>query len=152
MEVTPSNGDLAAERLSPNELNQISNGFSTGVCMGSPGPKRILLIGEDFALLRRRAVGLQRTGAQVVLSHAAELQTHVGKETFDLVILCYALSDVDRRASIEAAHRRWPRVKVLQIFSRKHDMRSIGTELDDHVPDHSDDIVRHATTLLFRVG
>ena len=83
-----------------------------------------------------------------MLSGAAEVQTHVGKETFDLVILCYTLSDVDRRTSIEAAYRRWPRVKVLQVFSRNHDMSSIGTELDDHLTDRSEDIVRHATTLL----
>ena len=70
---------------------------------------RILLVGNEFRLLRRRVAALAGIGAQAVLSDPAELETHIGREGFDVVALCHTLSDLERLAVAENAHRRWPR-------------------------------------------
>ena len=118
--------------------------------MLSHGIKRILLIGQDLGLLRRRVGPLARTGAQVVVSEPAELETHTGTESFDLLILCHTLPDLVRRSVTENARRRWPRVKILQIFERSGDVASIGCRLDDHTSDNGNDLIQHAEELLGR--
>jgi hypothetical protein len=105
------------------------------------------LVGNDVRLLRRRVEALHARGAQVVLSDPAELQTHVGAEVFDLVVLCYTLSDVNRRWVTERAHARWPRVKILQIKPPTRDFASFGSEVDNTTPDDPDAIARHAMAL-----
>lgn len=120
--------------------------------MISQGVYRILLVGENLELLRRRVGSLARAGAEIVISDPAELETHVGKESFDLVVLCHTLTDVLRRSVTESAHRRWPRVKVLQIFAQRGEVTSIGCPLDDRAPDIPDELLKHTTDLLSRIA
>jgi hypothetical protein len=114
--------------------------------MGSPGI-RILLVGNDVRLLRGRVDALNSCGAQVVLSDPAELQTHVGPEVFDLVVLCYTLSDLNRRWVTDRAHERWPRVKLMQIKPPERDFASFGSAIDNTTPDDPEAIARHAMAL-----
>lgn len=114
--------------------------------------RRILLVGNDWNLLKQRVYPLSRSGAQVVVSGPSELETHLGKETFDLVILCHSLPDLLRRAATENARKRWPAVKVMQLFERTGDLASIGCPLDDRSSDEPDELVRHAEELLKRTA
>jgi len=120
--------------------------------MSSPRNIKILLVGDDLRLLRRRVPPLVAIGAEVVISHPHELETHVGNERFDLAVLCYTLSDVARRTATEHAHRRWPRIKLLQIFRHADDVASIGCPLDAHVLDVPDELAVQAQALISRAA
>ena len=115
--------------------------------MSSPGT-RILLVGNEFSLLRHRVAALAAIGAQAVMSDPAELETHVGLESFEVVVLCHTLSDLERRVVTESAHRRWPRIKVLQVVSSEVDFGSFGCVLNAHSPDDPQTIAQQAISLL----
>jgi len=120
--------------------------------MLSQDVRRILLVGEDLGVLRRRVGPLACTGAQVVVTDPAELETHIGTESFDLVILCHTLPDLVRRAACEISRRRWPRVKILQIFEKSGDLASIGCRLEDRASDLPEELINHASELLGRIA
>jgi hypothetical protein len=115
--------------------------------MASPGI-RILLLGNDFGCLRKRARALNRAGIQAIASDPDELETHVGIESFDLVVLCHTLSDLQRRTASESARRRWPSIKVMQVFCQKHDFASFGCALDAATQDEPGQIIERAMTLM----
>jgi hypothetical protein len=115
--------------------------------MAFPGI-RILLVGNDFGCLRKRARALNRAGVQAIAADPNELETHVGGETFDLVVLCHTLSDVQRRIASESARGRWPRIKVMQVFCQKHDFASFGCALDAATQDEPGQIIEHAMALM----
>jgi hypothetical protein len=115
--------------------------------MTSPST-RILLVGNEFRLLSDRLSALAAAGAQAVISNPAELETHVGCEPFHVVVLCHTMSDLERRAVTESVHRRWPRIKVLQVLGSEADFRSFGCVLNDHTTDDPQTIARHAMALL----
>lgn len=123
-----------------------------GPRMMSHDVKRILIVGEHLDLLRKRVVPLALTGAQVVISDPAELETHIGQECFNVIILCHTLSDLSRRSVTESAHRRWPRIRVLQIFASSEEVASIGCPLDGHAPDLPDELVARTSALLGRIA
>ena len=109
---------------------------------------RILLVGNDFGCLRDRATALAKAGVCAIISEPDELKTHIGTEGFNLVVLCHTLSDLQRRIAIESARRRWPGVKVLQLFSSKEDFTSLGCALDDSIEDGPEEIIEHAMMLM----
>lgn len=115
--------------------------------MSSPST-RILLVGNEIRLLRHRVGALVAIGAQAVMSDPAELETHVGRESFDVLVLCHTLSDLERRVAAENAHRRWPRIKVLQVVSSELDFGSFGCVLNAHTPDDPHTIAQQAIALL----
>ena len=80
--------------------------------------KRILLVGEDFALLATRTALLAKMGASVTCCSSLELRTHVGSARFDLVILCHTLEDSVRCSLAGDVRRRWPNARILQVLTR----------------------------------
>jgi len=110
--------------------------------MSSPST-RILLIGNEGHLLRDRVRRLAAIGAQVVVSDPSEIETHVGLESFDVVLLCHTLSALQRRVVTESAHRRWPRAQVLHATSEM-DVRFIGSMLNGQMPDDPEIIAQDA--------
>jgi len=109
---------------------------------------RILLIGNDFGCLRNRAKVLREAGIHATLSDPNELETHVGTEQFDLVVLCHTLSDLQRRIANESARRRWPGIKVLQLLSSRDDFTSLGCALEDAIQDSPDQMIDHVMILM----
>jgi hypothetical protein len=109
---------------------------------------RLLLIGNDFGCLRKRARALHRAGIQAIVSDPNELETHVGNERFDLVVLCHTLSDLQRRTASDSARRRWPSIKVMQVFCQTHDFASFGCALDAAIQDEPGQIIERAMALM----
>jgi len=108
------------------------------------------LVGENYSLLKTRAAVLAKTGANVVPSSPSELASHVGIEEFDLVVLCHTLREGARKAVIANARRRWPRVRILQIFSRLGEMTSFADPLDAATPIEPEEVLARATELLVK--
>jgi hypothetical protein len=113
---------------------------------------RILLVGSDLPWLQNHRAALAKVGADMILSDPMELETHVGGERFDLVVLCHTLTDTARRAATATAHRRWPHVRVLQICADHAEMKSLDCPVDDRTAVASDEIAAHASKLLGEVG
>ena len=78
---------------------------------------KILLIGDDFRLLATRAALLTKTGASTVCSNPAEMHKDLGRETFDLAVLCHSLSEEAAREAAGYVHRRWPEAKIFLVES-----------------------------------
>ena len=118
--------------------------------MISQNEKKILLVGEHLDLSRKRMASLARTGAQVVISDPAELQTHLGLEVFDLVVMCHIMRDEVRCSVTQHARQRWPGVKILQIFESTLDVVPTVCSADERVPDTPDELMKSAEGLLLR--
>ena len=108
-------------------------------------------MGSDLTLMRNHRVALAKVGANIVLSDPMELETHVGGERFDLVVLCHTLTDTARHAPTASARRRWPHVRVLQISADHTEMKSLGCPVDDRTAVSPDEIAAHASKLLAEV-
>jgi hypothetical protein len=80
--------------------------------------EKILLVGDNLSLLAARAASLASTGANVVPSDPSELTTHLGNEQFDRVVLTFALTAKQRRATTAEARRRWPNAHIVQDLTR----------------------------------
>ena len=78
---------------------------------------KILLIGDDFRLLATRAALLTKTGASTVCCNPAEMQKDLGRETFDLAVLCHSLSEEAAHEAVGYVHRRWPEAKIFLVES-----------------------------------
>jgi hypothetical protein len=78
---------------------------------------KILLIGDDFRLLASRAALLTKTGASTVCCNPVEMQKDLGREMFDLVVLCHSLSEETARGAVVYVHRRWPEAKIFLVES-----------------------------------
>lgn len=80
--------------------------------------ENVLMIGEDLALLSKRAAVLSRSGASVTCCKTDELDVHAWNEMYALVVLCHTLKPGVRRSVVVAeVYRRWPRARVLQILA-----------------------------------
>ena len=115
--------------------------------MLSPGI-RVLLVGDDLDCLTNHARALARARIPAVVSDPEELNTHVGSERFNLVVLSHTLSDLRRRIAGENARRRWPGVKLIQLLSSTGDFTSLGCALDDAIQDDSREILEHIESLM----
>jgi hypothetical protein len=77
--------------------------------------ERILLVGEDFALLATRAAVLAKTASNITCCNPSEFFEQLPRDEFALVVLCHSLSD-DLLVSIAAEiHRRWPQARIVYL-------------------------------------
>jgi len=144
MHIVPSPPGVADP---PRNLEPISRtGVVNGGCALSAG-NRILLLGTDFHLLRQRLSALVVIGADAVISGPAELDSHVGGESFNVLVLCHTLSDLERRKAILSAHRRWPTVKILQLADSMISVGSSECVLRDDTPDDPPAIAQRALAM-----
>lgn len=88
--------------------------------------ERILLVGEDFALLATRAAVLAKTVSNITCCNPSEFFEQLPRDEFALVVLCHSLSD-DLLISIAAEiHRRWPQARI--VYLSKNMARSLPLE------------------------
>jgi hypothetical protein len=92
--------------------------------------EKILLVGDDIALLTSRAAVLASKKLEVVFCAARELATHSEGETFDLIVLCHSLSEDARGASVRTGRKRWPGVRVLQVLKHAYQTSSVESDAD----------------------
>jgi hypothetical protein len=112
--------------------------------------EKILLVGDDFTLLATRVAILAKMGASVVGCDPLELSIHLGNERFDLVILCHTLKLDARRSVIKNARRRWPQVRILQLFSRLDPTAADAFPVDAVASTDPDDLIEQTAKLLGR--
>jgi len=106
-------------------------------------------VGEDFALLATRAALLARTNASVTCCNSAEFATHLDRERFDLVILCYSLEDSVRQMISADVHRRWPKARILLVTAEPLPISSITFDVDAVTASmQPGQFIRTATSLL----
>lgn len=78
-------------------------------------PKRILLVSRDLMVLQTRKLML---GAYFDVSAAGrvlEARTLLAERPFDLIVLCYTLTDDDCQKVLDAAHLHCPDAKILTL-------------------------------------
>lgn len=86
--------------------------------------KRILLVGDDFALLASRAILLAKTEASITCCNSAEFTAHLHRDQFDLVILCYSLGHAKEEKIAVEVRCRWPEARLLVIAAENGGSRS----------------------------
>jgi hypothetical protein len=70
-------------------------------------------------------------------------------EGFDLVVLCHSLAESDAAGITAAAHRRWPRTRILMVVSDASGQRLYrGVEFDATSSPEPDHLIRHVAELL----
>ena len=113
--------------------------------------KRILAVGEEFSLLVSRAALLARTDATVTYCNSAEFKTHLARDHFDLVILCYSVAEAAGERIAAEVRSRWPEARLLVITTENVGYPQSKLRADAFV-DHMQpaQLVRAATTLLDR--
>jgi DNA-binding response OmpR family regulator len=109
---------------------------------------KILLVGDDYSLLATRAAVLAKTGVDVVPSGPAELKMHLGREKFDLVVLCHTLRSAERKSVMIHARRRWPQARMLQVVTTLGQMCAVECGVDDTTTTAPEELVAHAMRLL----
>jgi DNA-binding NtrC family response regulator len=88
-------------------------------------PKRILLVSRDLMVLQTRKLML---GAYFDVSAAGrvlEANTLLGEQHFDLIVLCYTLSQDDCRPIVELAQQHCPRAKILVLTAAGYPARQV---------------------------
>ena len=76
---------------------------------------QIVLIGHDTDLLATRAAVLRKTGSSVTHFNARETDALFADHSFDIVVLCHTLNDLEVVELIGKVHRIWPRAKILRV-------------------------------------
>ena len=88
------------------------------------GAKPLLLcLGHDAALNRTRRLVLQRVFTVKVADNLQEAISLLTSERFDLVLLCYSLSERDTRAMIDLIHGVSRQTKVLVLANGREGLR-----------------------------
>ena len=89
-------------------------------------PKRILLVSRDLVVLQTRKLML---GAYFDVSAAGrvlEARALFGQQDFDLIVLCYTLSQDECREIVELALQRCPEAKVLVLTAAGYAAKHVG--------------------------
>jgi len=76
---------------------------------------QIVLIGHDVDLLATRAALLRKTGSSVTYSSAYAADTLFKDHSFDIVVLCHTLNEVEVAELMAKVHRLWSRAKILRV-------------------------------------
>jgi DNA-binding NarL/FixJ family response regulator len=79
------------------------------------GQKRILLVSRDVMVLQTRKLMLGAYFDVCAAGRVLEAQTFLAKQPFDLLVLCYTLTDDDCQKIMDAAQAHCPDVKVLML-------------------------------------
>jgi DNA-binding response OmpR family regulator len=74
---------------------------------------RILIVGEDLALLETRALLLRDW--ETLTANSSQAKTNVEAQNFDLILLCHTVTEKNARALIQAAALSQSRPLILAI-------------------------------------
>jgi DNA-binding NarL/FixJ family response regulator len=83
-------------------------------------PKRILLVSMDLMVLQTRKLMLGAYFDVQAAGRVPEARSLLGEQNFDLVILCYTLSQDDCQRIVESAQQHCPRAKILMLTAAGH--------------------------------
>ncbi len=83
-------------------------------------PKRILLVSMDLMVLQTRKLMLGAYFDVQAAGRVPEARSLLGVQNFDLVVLCYTLSQDDCQRIVESAQRHCPHAKILMLTAAGH--------------------------------
>ena len=87
-------------------------------------PKRILLVSRDLVVLQTRKLMLGAYFDVNAAGRVLEARALLGEQNFDLIVLCYTLSQDECQEIVELAQQRCPGAKVLVLtaagYAAKH--------------------------------
>jgi DNA-binding NtrC family response regulator len=87
-------------------------------------PKSILLVSMDLMVLQTRKLMLGAYFDVQAAGRVVEAKTLLREQDFDLVVLCYTLSQDDCQRIVESAQQHCPRAKILVLtaagYAAKH--------------------------------
>jgi len=87
-------------------------------------PKKILVVSQDLMALQTRKLMLGAYFDVTAAGRAPEAKSILASHEFDLIVLCYTLSEVDCRQIIDASHAASPSAKILLLtasgYAEKH--------------------------------
>jgi DNA-binding NtrC family response regulator len=78
-------------------------------------PKRVLLVSRDLVVLQTRKLMLGAYFDVNAAGRALEARTLLAEQSFDLVVLCYTLSQDECREIVELTRQHCPQAKVLVL-------------------------------------
>jgi response regulator RpfG family c-di-GMP phosphodiesterase len=82
------------------------------------GQKRILLVSRDSMVLQTRKLMLGTFFDVNAAGRPVEAIKALKERTFDLIVLCYTLTDDDCESIMNAAHEHCPDGKILMLTAR----------------------------------
>jgi len=91
---------------------------------------KVLLVGEDFALLAPRAAVLAKMVSNVTCCNPSEFAQMASRETFALVVLCHSLRQDELLYIASEARRRWPQSRLLHLCEEKGQRSSVEQRVD----------------------
>lgn len=91
--------------------------------------KRILLVSRDLMVLQTRKLMLGAYFEVSAAGRAIEAKKLLAEQPFDLIVLCYTLTDDDRQKVLEAVRLHSPEAKLLTLTitgypAKRHDKDS----------------------------
>jgi DNA-binding NtrC family response regulator len=78
-------------------------------------PKRILLVSRDLMVLQTRKLMLGAYFDVNAAGRVREGKALLGEQNFDLIVLCYTLSQDDCLGIVESAQQHCPQAKILVL-------------------------------------
>jgi hypothetical protein len=110
--------------------------------------EKILLVGENFALLAPRAAILAKMVSNITCCDPSEFAQMAIRENFALVILCHSLSQEDLSFIASEARRRWPQSRLLHIQEENGRPSPVEQRVDATVSPEPDRLVRTVAMML----
>jgi DNA-binding response OmpR family regulator len=78
-------------------------------------PKRILIVSRDLVVLQTRKLMLGVYFDVSAAGRVLEARALLGRQDFDLIVLCYTLSQNECQEIVQSAQQHCPRAKVLVL-------------------------------------
>ena len=88
-------------------------------------PKRILLVSRDLVVLQTRKLMLGAYFDVNAAGRVVEAETLLGEHNFDLIVLCYTLSQDDCNRIMESAQHRRSEAKILVLTAAGYASRQV---------------------------
>jgi DNA-binding response OmpR family regulator len=78
-------------------------------------PKRILLLSRDLMVLQTRKLMLGAYFDVNAAGRVLEAKALLGEQNFDLIVLCYTISQDDCQSIVQSAQQHCPQAKILVL-------------------------------------
>jgi len=88
----------------------------------------VLVVSRDQALLQTRTLILGTFFQAESAGRVAEAEAAMAQQDFELVVLCYTLSDGECQRVIEVSERRNPRPRILTLSNSRDQKMTLGDD------------------------
>jgi DNA-binding NtrC family response regulator len=88
-------------------------------------PKRILLVSRDLMVLQTRKLMLGAYFDVNAAGRVREAKALLGEQNFDLIVLCYTISQDDCQSIVQSAQQYCPQAKILLLTAARHAAKEV---------------------------